>query len=499
MIGSDWNWIAGEVEKAQRERKEQKEARASQKREASKKDSKKTSFAGASLAARKGASFAARKGASFASKGDSSFRSESIEVKEDEVKKDKLYFEHAGLWLQHKLKNLEVHWNCEIPHETMLFLQPYFISPKYRPDIWVDITLDDFQYPVLMIEILSKENIDLTVGECERGLIHQLRVYRNYDLQIKRITGFVIPTSTTPCECLEVNMEWCSSKLKFQSTMKVCPCKMLLQRINEVADVHVAYIQQFHPNRANVSRFFLPIAAKEQFSEKAVQLPSGQSVVVSDGDYVYKLIVNTMTRELYEEKLSYYQDLKLLDCICLPKMYENSFVKSNLNFMHFKKVICPLERAGARKCLRELLTKTSEAMVNLHALGYVHLDLRLENICFRYTTADDVMVVLIDLDGLSKVDEHPEMLSNKSIMGIPPPKSTNLDNTQFDWRQLGLVAAFVANSETATHEQYHDPMFKFADSAVRDDKFIMKLMDEGNLFLFTHQHAMYLQFQAKKL
>ena len=50
-------------------------------------------------------------------------------------------------------------------------------------------------YPLAQLEIVSKENVDHAVGQCERALINQLRFYANYDSGINEVTGFVLPAS----------------------------------------------------------------------------------------------------------------------------------------------------------------------------------------------------------------------------------------------------------------------------------------------------------------
>lgn len=74
-----------------------------------------------------------------------------------------------------------------VPKTMLRGLRPYFISSNCRPDLWVSISMDNWEYPLLMVEILSKENIDLTVGESERSLIHQLRLYDLTNSKSRRI------------------------------------------------------------------------------------------------------------------------------------------------------------------------------------------------------------------------------------------------------------------------------------------------------------------------
>lgn len=127
-------------------------------------------------------------------------------------KEKKLYEEKAGgLWIKEllarKRPGWEVHWNSEIPKEARGNLEPFFTSPKYRPDIWLSLTLNGNLYQLLMMEVLSNEDIDLTVSECDRSLLNQIRVFRNRDISISELSGFVLPTSKVSCELLQVTVK----------------------------------------------------------------------------------------------------------------------------------------------------------------------------------------------------------------------------------------------------------------------------------------------------
>ena len=47
--------------------------------------------------------------------------------------------------------------------------------------------------PVVIIDILSKEDMDLTVGELERGLLNQLRFYRTDIKYLEIIINWLSP------------------------------------------------------------------------------------------------------------------------------------------------------------------------------------------------------------------------------------------------------------------------------------------------------------------
>ena len=90
------------------------------------------------------------------------------------------------------------------------YLQPHFVSLKYRPDVRIESSFQGIQIPVALIEVLSKNDIDLTVGENQQSLIDLLRFYRNFD--DKCVEVYVLPTSdsTKTCPILRVSVKWSS-------------------------------------------------------------------------------------------------------------------------------------------------------------------------------------------------------------------------------------------------------------------------------------------------
>ncbi len=82
-------------------------------------------------------------------------------------------------WNMVATSSLKGNWNCQIPPEAQGHLSPFYISRKYRPDVWLSFLFQGVVYQLLMIEVLSNEDIDLTVSELDRSLINQIRVFRN--------------------------------------------------------------------------------------------------------------------------------------------------------------------------------------------------------------------------------------------------------------------------------------------------------------------------------
>ena len=346
----------------------------------------------------------------------------------------------------------------------------------------------------------------MTVGECERSLIHQLRVYRNYNLTILEVVGFVIPTSSTQCECLEVTIQWDIDTMRFSSKIEIIDPTQLVNRIIIVCKRQEAIISKFCIQRNEFGGFFLPIDAKHHFGEGAIQLPAGRSVVVAHNKHIYKLVINLTLLSSYETKIcKNYTKLKTLGCISLPEVIQgqngNLQIWKQKDFIKFDRKICPLRRGEAKFCLKDFLLKIYCALEKLHKCGFGHFDVRLENICFDYDGVNGYKVVLIDLDLLQAFKKHPYGLASKSRMSYMPhstePHSTEPHSTDFglvDWCQLGLImTSFIASHPFEVgQESYHDPEFHYP-SVVSSDPFIKKLLNEGKTQI-SNLEAVYLFF-----
>lgn len=111
-----------------------------------------------------------------------------------------------------------------------------------------------------------------------------------------------------------------------------------------------------------------------------MQLPSGKSIVVLHDTSVYKLIVGGFRGKKHlREVVKLRAILKSSKC---PDVFSIPFEKELHNgiFLQYPRLIFPLKKTEALLCLREFITKTATTIHHLHSCGYVHCDIRLENI-----------------------------------------------------------------------------------------------------------------------
>ena len=80
-------------------------------------------------------------------------------------------------------------------------------------------------------------------------------------------------------------------------------------------------------------------------------------------------------------------------------LQEKFMVVHGLHFFVYPILSCPLTRDEAYKCLGYLLESVADAMDKLHnKFGVAHLDICLENICFKEESDRNISAMLIDLD-----------------------------------------------------------------------------------------------------
>ena len=109
-------------------------------------------------------------------------------------------------------------------------------------------------------------------------------IYRNYDIEVETVAGFVIPTTKDKCPLLKVSLSWNEDEVKFQSMSDLVGSKEdLIAQIELCAKQHQSMIERF--DSSNFKGLFLPIDTKRFFGESSVQIPAGQSIVVAAKEY----------------------------------------------------------------------------------------------------------------------------------------------------------------------------------------------------------------------
>ena len=184
-----------------------------------------------------------------------------------------------------------------------------------------------------------------------------------------------------------------------------------------------------------------PDFIQSNFGPNTYQVRSGESIVSNtkiNDQFVYKCPLKKL--DLQKLCQLFTQPPPSIESCALP--IDSIFITDC--FFKFNLYISPLPKSVAKFSFRWFFVVLLEAINALHDVGIAHLDVRLENICYK----EDGMVVLIDLDRSLPTDCPAITLSSyygNSLMYRPG----NDDWTckQQDMRQLAILIGDIAGND----------------------------------------------------
>ena len=261
-------------------------------------------------------------------------------------------------------------------------LKPVFSSVSIFPD--VAMYTDKQEVPLLLFEVHSSP-YHQTLKKMVLGLMEHLRWLRNCDLSIVKWSGFCFPKSTELTCVSRVDIFWDFHNFRF--VVDIFPLELNAVEYDVGRTIH-EHLRMVEKDTFKVpSRPLIGIPLGEEdlgvFGDGAYQLHSNNCIIVVHKDEVYKYIVdkdedktmNWLERHhtILGNEQSQYQ---------LPIDVKNFGLKS---FLIFPMLIFPMKVIEARQCLPEFIESVVKAIQSMHQqpLQRAHLDIRLENICFR--------------------------------------------------------------------------------------------------------------------
>lgn len=298
----------------------------------------------------------------------------------------------------------------------------------------------------------------------------QLRAQRNRDDSIISTTGFYFPlVSTGYVE--QVTCSWNDATLRFELTVV---------QLEVIAHVLPSIIAAMNEEKRKIKSiqtlksklFTIPITdsfIKRKFGPNAFQVKSGESYVVSDTIHIWK----NPFKKIESERLT------ALNGLAGVRPSQSIFPCGVYNvigtswFYRFQLCLRPLKVAEALEIIVNFTSLVVLAIADLHKVGIAHLDIRLENICFK----SDGTAVLIDLDRSCEMTYLAKFLSSQwgnSEMYICPDKVWTAE--KMDWRQLAIMILAILNgTDKAGYHQrpadFHHRFFEdlFNEGVYKDD------------------------------
>ena len=269
---------------------------------------------------------------------------------------------------------------------------------------------------VLCVEINSS-SMEGTVAKLAANLIDLFRYVRHFDKDITQIVGFAFPNSKEKDYVSKVTLEW--QNLKFHVKEVIFPLEEKLNLITEVTNAYrvlclLAEKLKLHDRvHKDLPHYLVPYSDEDIQILKAslmecwkrksqwkvqdlTQEESGFSLLFSDGTFYYKFTPYSYVRYTLT---SLKEMASLSDRLVLPC---NMLTVTGMNFFVFPKQdyqLTMLKREKLLSCFYFVASGVKDALEELHTLGYAHLDVRLDNICFHQGK-----VTLIDFDFAESCD-----------------------------------------------------------------------------------------------
>ena len=369
-------------------------------------------------------------------------------------------------WLQKKVRVppstiLNNHAINETKHNPALWT-----STCKRPDLHIVTT--DMEHVLVQVEVESGRNKKSTIMKLTLGLMDQLCRLRNHvHTGIMKCSGFYFMSHGSEGDhVIHVELEWNDEFWKFVQILRRLSKDSVATEIKNAFDTAKLSLGST-PLHQKPTNHALPISGsfiKCRFGEYAIQVQSGQSVIIVDE--VFKSVYKRCFDSLEEARL-----LVLLNIN--PKPVNSAFpMLMNKKFFQYDLFGPPLDSQKARDNAIDFVKSMCEAINELHDdFNIAHLDLRLANICISTNTP--LSVKLIDLDRSDeaiKPFRYSSLTFHASVMYEVPTPEWKL--SQLDWRQLGImVHAFLNNIHDGYHSIEPDPKSPFLKRLVKQGEY----------------------------
>ena len=267
---------------------------------------------------------------------------------------------------------------CNQDVQVFKDLRSIFSSQKIRPDVtvyWMDI-------PVLVIGVHSSP-YERTLTKLALVLVEQLRWLRNGDRSITEWTGFCFPKSCDKTCVSQVDVIWDEATLKFWFTYSCLEKGVVLDTIKSSLGSQIEKVKDLVVPLT--CRFSLPLGEEGlgHFGPNAFQVESKSSIIVCDGEFIYKHIIDEAEDKRMLELYFFGTSQKEYQ---IPKKIHLYNEERLLGWYVFPFLVPPKSRSEARECLPVLVQDVAKAIQRMHTvLKMAHLDIRLENVCFTRT------------------------------------------------------------------------------------------------------------------
>ena len=309
---------------------------------------------------------------------------------------------------------------------------------------------------IVFIEVLS-ETLKKTIKKLYYVLVLQLIYIRSFSKGTVEVSGFVLPKREAKGKIVLATVRWEETLHQFIGSLTVILKGKFLDRLCEVIE-NQKHFDGIPPQVIYFSNSLSPQGLSVYLNNRAFEqavFELALSVVFRLDNKVYKMPLDY--RSINTLYTFYLKSSSKPKQVLLP---EKVLQGNNLNFFVFRYLHPPLDIKSIQSCFDAFAKSVQSAVEELHDMGFVHLDLRVPNICFERINGQ-WEAVLIDLDRCCSIDHKPpsSVQNNNSVM-----YNVTFDNSkQYDWRQFAIMLARVVQDN---HADYHTAEPEFKDDAL---------------------------------
>ena len=316
-------------------------------------------------------------------------------------------------------------------------------------------------------------------------IIDQFRLFREVNGDIEKCTGFVfprrhlqdieIPTCVTKVDVTFTNLHFCLTITPLQISEVKKEVEAAIEYCKRFIQTEKVLLKQ---NLITLNQNDLKLLTGEDGAE---QVHSRGSLIAKHGSKYYKYIhcIQEQTRLFSIVAMDNPERLTR----SLFPIHKHKLKFGNLSpllVFTYNALWSPLKREEAALCLGYLLLDVIVALDELHdTLVLAHLDVRLENICFRKNESGKFFAVLIDLDRASDDPNSVSSYSSDSCMYDLMFEETGFEVCQmFDWLQLGWMATWVYSGGKG---DYHKQDFSSLQESLKNDQCVKRMLKGMNV------------------
>ena len=370
---------------------------------------------------------------------------------------------------------------CNKGVEEWSELPAFECSALQRPDVSYMTTLDGVhKVAILLVEVHSGSGTIAYLKTAKKlaiGLVTQLRYLRSLS-NINQVIGFTFPKNDEQTFVTKVVVSW--EKLKFTYGFTCLKVNEVSQELQLAILCNEKNCMPILPRRLPD---YFPIRLTEMELEQLSDFTPGpfvqeegsrHALIFASEDSYYKY--NHNSRPFYSATVYERPQVELAN-------FPSGIIKFfNTPFMKCDKLEKPLKPDQAKECLTDLLKQTAKAIEGLHGIGIAHMDIRLENICFK-RIGGGYVAVLIDLDECMSAEEavlSQRIYVDSCMYCALTPTVEGKTHRIFDWLQLGWLALWVLwGWEEQSVESYHKMQWEKVPKCYQDMPFIQKAMMHG--------------------